>query len=1447
MLLTEEPPKDSDNSVKPPLARRARPISSVSPANRWTLFAIGVGFLVATLLQAPGKIEDDTKLPLIATPFAYIDSALHLWNQNVFGGTVELGTGFLMPMGFFFAVTHFLHIPTWCAERLWLALLLTAACWGVVRLSEALGIGHRWTRVLAGLAYCAAPIVVGLVMTSSALLAVVFLPWVVLPLVIGSREGSPRRAAARSGIAIALMGGSNAVVVLAVLPMAVIWLATRKPGQRRRALSGWWLVAAGLACFWWVVPTLFVGKYGYNYLPYTETSVTTTHTASLFESLRGASDWLEYFTLGGPYFPGAWLIVSSTVVILATTIVSCLGLAGLCRRIPERLFLIATLTVGVVVIAAGFSGPSGGLFSHTVQHLLQDELEPLRNISKFSPLVALPLALGLAWVLAIPLPLGAVHRRLERANTNVLAIALTVLALRAVRRRLGGFSPIAGVFAAVLTILAIAAVFVSAAPYWQGDLYRTGGFSAIPNYFSQAGAWLDAHQGHENALIVPGADFTDDTWGDPSDEPLQDYTDTSLEWRNIIPIGSNGYIQMLDTVEQAIDSGTSPPGLAQFLSREGIKYIVERNDLNLVSTGAPPPAQVHEVLTETSGLTQVASFGSLLPARQTQFGSLPVYDAQSDVKLRPVEIFRVDQADSVVQTYPITNPVVISGNVQSLLPLSGAGVVAGRVSTLNGDPMASGVAKASETTTAITDGNQRRTVAFGQIRNNQSYLLGAGQYLPGATSGIPTAFTVVPGVQHQTVEDPIGAASVSASSFGSSLLTDDPSEGPASAFDGLANTAWVADAGNHSLGQWISITFRHKLNLSTITVTPVIGSSPQPNISRIRITTDRGSVSRSLPAHSGPVKVSVPTGMSLHLKITITGVRLTPAIKGGGVEVGAAISDIAIPGVHFQQQMKVPADASGASSKANQPVIVFQRPVTNANLSLGLVATDDPDMARAFVLSKPMTAQITGDAVPKPSAALNNLVNLVTPTSPSGLSIRASSWLSDLPQFRSENLIDNSTKPWIAALGDKVPSIDLKWTVPRSVGAITLKLSSAASRPTEIAITGSTGTRELVRVPRKGGLISFAPLETNSLQIQFIHSAPKFSVTPAYGFPLLIPVGLQRVSIPALDAAPVSVPNSKTVYNLPCGAGPAVTVDGKTVATSISGTLSDLIDLKSMPFVACKNDFGGLALAAGPHAFQARTVSPFAITLAVIKSPQAALVSSASAPRKASIEHWSADARSLKVTAGPATYLAVAQNYNSGWSATLGTQKLKPVRVDGWQQGFEIPAGRAGTVTLTMSSDTLFRALLLLGGLFLILLLVLALLPSRKVLEDSGGERSPPSVWLLLAGAAVALVLVAGPLALVIVPLAFIARRWNNGVIALTSFLAFAVAGVFAAWDPATLFSQTVGAFGRPAQIASAIALAALFCSLVPGRGDRRAQSEVDPGQVPSPMTTEGGGSGGSI
>ena len=44
---------------------------------------------------------------------------------------------------------------------------------------------------------------------------------------------------------------------------------------------------------------------------------------------------------------------------------------------------------------------------------------------------------------------------------------------------------------------------------------------------------------------------------------------------------------------------------------------------------------------------------------------------------------------------------------------------------------------------------------------------------------------------------------------------------------------------------------------------------------------------------------------------------------------------------------------------SNSPVIVFDRPIPNVNLSLGYSQTDDPAMARQFTIPKAMTASVT--------------------------------------------------------------------------------------------------------------------------------------------------------------------------------------------------------------------------------------------------------------------------------------------------------------------------------------------------------------------------------------------------------------------------------------------------------------------------------------------------------
>ncbi len=1496
-VATLEGRRVAERELRPPAALELVPCGD--PLSRWVLVALGAFFLLVTLVQAPGLIVDDTKLPVVMAPLAWMRSSLHLWSLTVSSGSVQDQTfGYLFPMAPFFALTHLLHLPVWWAERIWLALLLTVGAWGVVRLAESLGIGKRWARVVGGVAYCAAPIVVTWAASSATLLAVVLLPWLLQPLVEGSTGGSPRRAAARSGVAVALMGGVNATVVLATLPVGVLWLLTRQRGRRRRALSGWWVVSVGLACFWWVVPTLLQGKYGYNYVPYTESAATTTSTASAFEALRGASYWTDYYHLGGPLIPGAWTLVTSSLAIVGTAMVTGLGLAGLARRIPERLFLVACFSVGVMVIGIGYAGALAGPFSHPAQALLQGGLAPLRSVAKFSPDVTLPVALGLVWLVStvstdryrlrrddwsqvrtgvvrrspdvlLPVTLGmawmlwassAAWRRARQGDWSalrssvarhspdlLLPVTLGAARLASARsdRQGSRASPPQlrwNAWRILVGALALAVVVLAAMPFWQRDLYPTGGFTAIPPYWTQAAEWIQDHQGNQTTLLVPGATFGEYTWGRPLDEPLSVLTSTSVTSRSVVPLGSNGNTVMLSTVEDAIATGTAQPGMAEYLSRSGIEFVVERNDLNQKLTGAPPPAVVHQVLSETAGLTEVASFGPDLPASQVTHGSLPVYDSSSSTHLRPVEIYRVGAPGGEVQTFAASKPLVVSGSSGSLLPLAGAGVLAGRPAVLAKDPNADDTAASPGATWAMTDGNQRRAVSFGQIDNIYSYLLGPGQRPGGSIAAIPLNYQVVSGSDAETVSSPIGASSVSATSVGSSPLFNEPDEGPVAAFDGDPTTAWVATSADDSVGQSLSITFDKAIPLALIAITPLDDSGIRPSISRVTLTTDAGAVHRAVPFRYAPVGLLVAPGTTRHLTISIDAVR-PPARRSFLGPLGAGITDVAIPGVTFRPAMRLPTDASASfAGPARQSIMVnLNAPVTNPNLDfIDPTALREP-IPRKVVLPQAISAVIDGTAVPTPGLALETLLSTLTVPAGQTVDISASSWLGGLPRFRPQNLVDRSTSPWIAGLGDSVPTLTLHWTGSRTVDSIALGLAAGASRPTELVVSSRFGSRR-VAVPRHGGVVTFAPLTTDTLTVRFVGVARGVTSVPISGIPLPRPVGLSSIRVPSLAAVPPAAVPPSTPVTLACGSGPTVSVDGSPVATSVTGTVGNLIDLQPMAVHGCT--LAGVGLSAGTHVFSFPSGSPFMVTGLLAQNftarpsaahsssgtaTTAAVVREASTPRSAHITTWAPAHRTVAVGPGAATYVQVAQNFNPGWVASLNGRSLTPVRLDGWQQGWLVPAGVAGTMTMTFTPDHVYRFALFVGGLLLALLALLAWSGRTQSPLAPAGRRRPPRRWILALGAAVVALSVGGWLAMALIPLLVVARRWGSTSMAVVAGVAFTTAGALVAWHPSAVPGAHQGAFGAPAQAASVVALCAVLASVVVAGWRRRGRPERTP------------------
>ena len=113
-----------------------------------------------------------------------MENVFSMWTSIGSLGHVQSGqhTGYLFPMGPFFAAGHALDLSAWVVQRLWLGTLLALGAWGVVRLLDALlgrprGVAH----LVAGALYAINPFVMTYAdRTTVTLLAVAVLPWLLL-------------------------------------------------------------------------------------------------------------------------------------------------------------------------------------------------------------------------------------------------------------------------------------------------------------------------------------------------------------------------------------------------------------------------------------------------------------------------------------------------------------------------------------------------------------------------------------------------------------------------------------------------------------------------------------------------------------------------------------------------------------------------------------------------------------------------------------------------------------------------------------------------------------------------------------------------------------------------------------------------------------------------------------------------------------------------------------------------------------------------------------------------------------------------------------------------------------------------------------------------------------------------------------------------------------------
>ena len=680
------------------------------------------------------------------------------------------------------------------------------------------------------------------------------------------------------------------------------------------------------------MPLLYQGRYGFNFLPYIEQAANTTQTMSAAAALRGSGNWVAYLNFGQPWLTAGSVMVGSAWAVAGGTVAAAAGLAGLARRdLPEAGWLRGTAAVAALWALTGYGGPLGGPLHPQVQALLNGPLSALRNVFKIEPALAVVLALGIAHVLYRGVWPRAAARR------TACAVAVLVLA---------GMS----------------------LPYLSGKVLQPGSFSQVPSYWQQAATWLGSHNKSETTLVVPADSHGIYTWGQPIDEPLEPLARSPWVQRNLVPFSGGGVSDLLNGAEQAIESGTASPGLPGYLARAGIRYVLVRNDLDPAQLGYTPPTVVHAAL-EESGFTRVAAFGQPAPAGPAGPGTALQVEA-IEPEYPPVEIFQAanpaERPTGPAAVLPAASTTLVDGGPASLLQLVAQGLLGHQAAVIAGQDTSADPRAAQQD---VTDGLRRADTVFGLPNDNTSYTYTAAGTIPpddpqGASGQPPRQLLPAGTAGHQTVAVLTGAARVTASSAGS-WLWEVPQGDPVNAFDGDPSTAWIEASPGSAGGQWIQIGFDHPLHLSGPLTVRLLDDIPRPVATRLVITTAAGRAASSTLVTGAPQPVSVPSGTTSWLRITIAATR--GGTPGGP---GAGISEVTIPGVRVTRFLQPPEDPAGPA-----PSFSFHRETATASGLPG--APPEPALDRTFTTPATQHFAVSASVTAVPGAALDALLDRV--------------------------------------------------------------------------------------------------------------------------------------------------------------------------------------------------------------------------------------------------------------------------------------------------------------------------------------------------------------------------------------------------------------------------------------------------------------------------------------
>lgn len=783
-------------------------------------------------------------------------------------------------------------------------------------------------------------------------------------------------------------------------------------------------------------------------------------------------------------------------------------------------------------------------------------------------------------------------------------------------------------------------------PAFQGDLRAADGWTQIPQPWRQTEQRLRSLPENSRVLVLPGSGFADQDWGRTVDEVAQTMPGVSWATRSQVPLIGPGGIRLLDSVEQQIGDGRPVPGLSSMLANAGFTHVLVRDDL-VRDAGAnrPTRARVAATLDLSGGFTAEPGLGR-------PEGGDPM-----------LQLFSIDDASTGtrVRAVPVSGVRRLQGESDQLIAL--------RESRVLGPTELTSPSVGSAP--ILTEGAERRDRNFGRVHDATTSV--KTQHEPWETSRAAHDYDSV-ATRRLTTSDYGAVQRVTASTTADSVTGFGPVRrdvGPWAAFDGASNTEFRTGVLTRPRGQWVQADLTAPRAVGRITVTT---GTPVGAVTAVRVTTDAGSRVVRV-GQDGTATTPDLGGRTSFVRVTVEAVRDEAVSQVG-------ITDVRLSELRPRRTENVATSADARTTLAfrtwsgRSECVSVQRMVECEPL-IATGAEEAAGLARRVQITE-RGQWVARGTVRVASADLAD--SLLRPPG-KGIVVRASSTYNDQPLAVPMRAVDgNDRTGWTSANQDRTPWLDLSWQQTRKITGFALAGVRRSGPGVEPAVASVTVDGRPVWFRKDGDRYVFnRSVEGRSMRVNL-------------SSPLGLPMTVSEVTVPGLSDL-VYRPRAADRTSLPCGFGPDITAGGRTVPTRITGTIGDLTSGAPMSVVACG---GPLELEPGRYRFAltpAAGLVPSTLTFA-----PAGQAASAAQDLPLRTTSWGDERRSVRVGGSGEAVLVVPENMNDGWVATVGDRALRPVLIDGWKQGFVVPAGTERTVELRYRPATAYRAVLLAGA-----------------------------------------------------------------------------------------------------------------------------------------------------